>query len=74
MNAAEDRLQPLIVFLRSTGDVQFSRFFSRVRSDLSTAGSNRERRAAAQRGLAAFAGMNSFNDLVIMGGTMQPPN
>lgn len=68
MSETEDSLLELSDFLKAIGETNLSNYFARVREVILGAASHNDRREAAQRGLALFAGMNSFNDLVIMNG------
>lgn len=63
-------LSALVEVLRIVGEERYATFFDGVIGDLLHAGDPGEVREAAARGLAAFGGMNSVNDLVVMDGSV----
>ncbi len=63
-------LSALVEVLRTVGQERYATFFDGVIGDLRHAGDPGEVREAAARGLAAFGGMNSVNDLVVMDGSV----
>lgn len=62
------KIKALTHFLRSVREDQYGQIFDQLAEDLFGATGTDDGREVVHRGLAMFAGMNSFNDLVIMDG------
>ena len=70
LDAAVANLSAFSGVLRTVGQERYATFFDGVIDDLLHAGDPGEVRGAAARGLAAFGGMNSVNELVVMDGSV----
>jgi len=70
VSRAVANLSALVEVLRIVGEDRYATFFDGIIADLLRAGGPEEVREVAARGLAAFGGMNSVNDLVVMDGSV----